>query len=66
MKCLRSLVGVSRLDKVRNEEARRRAGIEKELVGGADQRLMRWVGHVERMDKHRLTRRVLIADVSRG
>ena len=28
MKCLRSLVGVSRLDRVRNEYARRRAGIE--------------------------------------
>ena len=29
MKCLRSLVGVSRMDSVRNEEVRRRAGIEK-------------------------------------
>ena len=28
MKCLRSLVGVSRMDRVRNEEARRRAGIK--------------------------------------
>ena len=27
MKCLRSLVGVSRMDRVRNEEVRRRAGI---------------------------------------
>ena len=28
MKCLRSLVGVSRMDRVRNEEMRRRSGIE--------------------------------------
>ena len=28
MKCLRSLVGVSRMDRVRNEEVRRRAGSE--------------------------------------
>ena len=28
MKCLRSLVGVSRMDRVRNEEVRRRPGIE--------------------------------------
>ena len=27
MKCLRSLVAVSRMDRVRNEEVRRRAGI---------------------------------------
>ena len=30
MKCLRSLVGVSRMDRVRNEEVRMRAGIERE------------------------------------
>ena len=30
MKCLRSLVGVSKMDRVRNEEVRRRAGIESE------------------------------------
>ena len=29
MKCLRSLVGVSRMDRVGNEEVRRRAGIER-------------------------------------
>ena len=31
MKCLRSLVGVSRLDKIRNEEVRRRAGCNVEI-----------------------------------
>ena len=36
MKCLRSLVGVSRIDRVRNEEVRRRAGIEMELASRAD------------------------------
>ena len=30
MKCLRSLVGVSRMDRVRNEEVRMRTGIERE------------------------------------
>ena len=29
MKCLRSLVGVSRVDGVKKEEVRRRAGIER-------------------------------------
>ena len=50
MKCLRSLVGVSRMDRVRNEEVRRRAGIEMELASRADQTVLRWFGHVERMD----------------
>ena len=66
MKCLRSLVGVSRMDRVRNEEVRRRAGIERELAGRADQRVLRWFGHVERMDKQRMVRRVLIAEVNGG
>ena len=40
MQCLRSLVGVSRMDRVKNEEVRRRAGIERELAGRADQRVL--------------------------
>ena len=32
LKCLRSLVGVSRMDRVRDEEVRRKAGIEIELA----------------------------------
>ena len=56
MKCLRSLVGESRMDRVRNEEVRIRAGIKSELVSRADQRVLRWSGHVERMDEYRMAR----------
>ena len=66
MKCLRSLVGVSRMDRVGNKEVRRRAGIEMELASRADQRVLRWFGHVERMDDYRMDRRVLMAEVSGG
>ena len=65
MKCLRSSVGVSRMDRVRNEEVRR-AGIERELAIRADQRVLRWFGHVERMDDYRMARRVLMAAGSGG
>ena len=37
MNSLRSLVGVSRLDRVRNEVMHRRAGIENELASRTDQ-----------------------------
>ena len=43
---------------------RRRAGIERELAGRADHRILRWFGHVERMDDYRMVRRVLMAEVS--
>ena len=66
MKCLRSLVGVSRMDRVRNGEVRNRAGIERELASRADRRVLRWFGHVERMDEFRMTRRVLMAELSGG
>ena len=48
---MRSLVGVSRIDTVRKEEVRRRAAIERELASRADQRVLRWYGHVESTDE---------------
>ena len=60
MKCLRSLVGVSRIFRVRNEEVHMRAGIK------GSQRVLRWFGNVERMDEYRMARRVLMAAVRRG
>ena len=51
---------------VRNEESRRRAGIEMELASRADQIVLRCFGHVQRMDEYRMARRVLMADVSGG
>ena len=54
------------MDRVKNEEVRRRAGIEMELASRADQRVLRWFGHVEIMDDYRMARRVLMAEVSRG
>ena len=66
MKCLRSLDGVSRMDRVRNEEVRRRAGIERELTSRADHTVLRWFGHVERMDEYCMATRVLMAEVSLG
>ena len=54
------------MDRVRNEEVRRRAGIEMEFASRADQRVLRWFGHVERMDEYSMARRVLMAEVSGG
>ena len=61
MKCLGSLVAVSRIDIIKNEEMRRKAGVERELASRADLRVLRWFGHVERMDEYPMDRRVLMA-----
>ena len=54
------------MDRIRNEEVCRRAGIERELASRVDQRVLRWFGHVERMDEYRMAKRVLMAEVSGG
>ena len=56
MKCLRSMCGVNRRDRVRNEEVRRRVGIQETLSERMDRRVPSWYGHIERMDDDRLTK----------
>ena len=54
------------MDRVRTEELRRKAGIERELASRAFQRILRWLGHVERMDEYSMGSRVFMAKVSIG
>ena len=63
MKCLRSMTGVSRLDRVRNEVVRARTGVRRELAARVDMNVLRWFGHVERMDNERLLKKVMNAKV---
>ena len=61
MKCLRSMTGVSRLDRVRNAVVRARTGVRRALA--VDMYVLRWFGHVERMDNERLLKKVMNAKV---
>ena len=54
------------MDRVINEEVRKRAGIERVLASRADQRVLRWFVHVKRMDEYHMARRVFMAEVSGG
>ena len=63
MKCLRSMTGVSRLDRVRNEVVKARTGVRRELAARVDVNVLRWFGHVERMDNERLLKKVMNAKV---
>ena len=54
------------MDRIRNEEVRSRARKESVLVSRADQRVLRWCGHVERMDECWMSIRVFMAEVSGG
>ena len=58
MKCLRSMAGVSRVDRVRNEVVREQTGVRRDLAARVDMNVLRWFGHVERMDNERLLKKV--------
>ena len=58
MKCLRSMTGVSHLDRVRNEVVRARTGVRREMAARVDMNVLRWFGHVERMDNEQLLKKV--------
>ena len=59
MKCLRSMTGVSWLDRVRNEIVRVRTGVRRVLAARVDMNVLRWFGHVERMDDKQLLIKVM-------
>ena len=52
------------MHRVRNEKVRRRAKIEREIASRVDQRVLRWFGHMERVDEYRMVRGVLMAEVT--
>ena len=63
VKCLRSMTGVSRLDRARNEVVRARTGVRREFAARVDMNVLRWFGHVERMDNERLLKKAMNAKV---
>ena len=64
MRCLRSMAGVTRLDRLRNEEVRRRTGVERKLSERVDQKVLGWYGHMVRMSDERLTYKVWKAETN--
>ncbi len=55
MRCLRNMVGVTRRDRVSNEEVRRRAGIVRKMSERVDQTVLSRYGQVVRMDEECLS-----------
>lgn len=64
VRCLRSMVGVMRMDRVRNEDVRQRTEVVRKLSERVDQRVLSWYGHMVRMGEECLTKRVWKAEVN--
>ena len=65
MGCLRSMCGLMSWNRLRNEEVRR-VQVERQLSGRVDQCVLRWYGHVERMDEECVAKKGMIYDVKRN
>ncbi|KAI5639199.1 reverse transcriptase (RNA-dependent DNA polymerase) domain-containing protein [Phthorimaea operculella] len=63
MRALRSMIGVKLSDKIRNSVIRERCGIKEDVVTGIEKGMLRWFGHVERMNERRLSKQVYMANV---
>ncbi len=44
------------MDRVRDEEVRRRVGVVRKMSERVDQRVLSWYGHVERLGEEHLTK----------
>ena len=54
MSWLRRIIGVSRLQKIRNDDIRKRLGQEISLNQRIQERQLKWFGHVSRMNQERM------------
>ncbi|KAI5640894.1 reverse transcriptase (RNA-dependent DNA polymerase) domain-containing protein [Phthorimaea operculella] len=63
MRALRSMIGVKLSDRIKNRVIRERCGIKEDVVTGIEKGMLRWFGHVERMNERRLTKQVYMASV---
>ena len=63
MSCLRSMCRMIRRDRVRDEQIRRRCGLQRSLSERGEAAALRWVGHIERMEEERLVKKLYRAEV---
>ena len=58
MKFLRHLLGITKLDKEKNQRIRQKTGVQN-IVKEIKQYLKKWLQHVQRMDTNRLPKQAL-------
>ena len=51
------------MDRIRNEVIREELSVMKDLAGRAGNCMLRWFGHVERMDGEKMAKRIYISGV---
>ena len=57
---LRGLIGIRRMDRVPNAHIRELWGVKKGLDERIDEGVLRWFGHVEKIERDRIAKRVYV------
>ena len=60
---MRAVCGVGRRDRVRNVRIKEMCGWRKIMVKRAEQSMMRYIGHVCRMNEERMAIKVIVSEV---
>ena len=55
---MRNIVGIRRMDRLRNSLKRERCGCELSLLERIERDALKWLGHNERIGEERLVKRV--------
>jgi hypothetical protein len=63
MPALRSMIGKKLSDRVRNEVIKEECGMKEDVVTKIEKNMLRWFGHVERMNERILTKEIYKADL---
>ena len=63
MRSLRSMYGVSLSERIPNDVIRNRCELKDSIVTRVERGMLRWFGHLERMDERRLTKKIYCAKV---
>jgi len=63
MDYLRGRCGVKWIDRVRNDEVRRRCGVSRSVITELDRAQLRWYGHIERIPGTRYTKQIYQGEV---
>ena len=59
---LRGFLSIRRRDRIRNARIRELCGVRKGLDERIDEGVLRWFGHVERMERDRIAERVYVGE----
>ena len=62
MSNLRCAAGVSRIDRVRNEDVEYACGIEKGTIRRMNEKQLSWYGHVCRMNEVRMVKKIYVSE----